>query len=253
MACLGFRAAAGFDADPADVLADDMLLAELVQFLIAGAVVEILRPLVDGHGRARREAGPARAAGELERRPYLKGHIRQDRHQTKPGPELGIDEQVIPADPAQPRQNADLFVGDMRLLIFPIDDLRRGDGQGFETETPDMVREQKSSPVQKEIELAVVVKIERRRPVDDILKDRVQDFQAERDSSIESRLKTIGKQELVSDLPHIRDAEQGKAKVPAIFPEPPGIFFFLGHRPHSNGPALGLSMDKLLTDIPRLI
>jgi len=95
------------------MLADDVFLAELVQFLITG------------------EAHPA---GKLERRPSLERHIRQNCHQLEPGSELWIDEQVVPADPAQPRQKADLFVRNVYFLISPIDDLRGGDGQGLESE-----------------------------------------------------------------------------------------------------------------------
>ena len=55
----GNRTPAGFDADAANMLADDMAAAEFIQFLVTGAVVESLRRFVDGRRRAVRQTADA--------------------------------------------------------------------------------------------------------------------------------------------------------------------------------------------------
>jgi len=117
----------------------------------------------------------------------------------------------------------------MRPLVFPIDDLGSGNGEGLKTEILNMVGEKKSPPVQEEIELPVVVKIERGRLGLDILENGVRKPLPQSYGPVESRFERLGEKKFFSDPGDIRRAEKRKSEVPAIFLDQAVIFLLFGH------------------------
>ena len=145
------------DTDAADVLADDLSIPEFLQFLKTYLVVKVLTPLPYRLRRAGLEALPAFAAAAFERIISLERHVGQHCDKPEPCPEFRVDEKIVPADPAQACQTANSLVGDMRRLLLPVKDLGCSDRNGIEAEFMDMEREKESCPVEKEIDLAVMV------------------------------------------------------------------------------------------------
>ena len=97
-----------------------------------------------------------------------------------------MDQEVVAADPAQPGQPSHFFVREMGPLVFPIDDLRGRDRKGPETAVPDEHGQEEGRPVEKKVELAVVMEIEGCRTVVDIGEHCVQDPLADGDAAMKT-------------------------------------------------------------------
>ncbi len=222
-------ARASFDADAADVLADNPLPSEILELIETSPVVEILSLLLDGFGRANLNAFQAFAAAALQRPVHLKGHVGEHRDQPEPRAVFGVDEEVVPAHPSQPGQVAHLLVGEMRLLVFPVEHLGGRDGKGFIAALLDTGRKQESRPVEEEIKLPVVMKIKGSRPVFYLIEHAADEPLSHRYSPVESLFDLFIQEELVSDSGYVRHAEKGDSQVQGEFPEAIGVFLFFYH------------------------
>ncbi len=134
-------------------------------------MVKIRGTRLDRPGRAGRKAvetAPAIAAQGLVR---LQRQVGKDGDQAELRAIFGMDQKVVAADPAQPGQPADLLMGEMRLLFIPIDNLRGGDRQGSGAPILNEISEDEGSAVEEEVELAIMMKVERSRVVFDIVKN----------------------------------------------------------------------------------
>lgn len=94
------RSGARLYADAANVLADNVFLPELIELFKASNMIEIGRICLDSLGWTRHKASSALSARPLYRLIGLQREIRQHRHQAEPGPEPGIDQQVVASNPA---------------------------------------------------------------------------------------------------------------------------------------------------------
>jgi len=170
----GNRTPAGLDADAADMLADDMAASEFVQFPIAGVMIKSIRSLVDGRGRTRRQTTDAAPAGKGQQRPgRAKGSIGEHRHQPDSRAEPGCDKKIVAAYPAQAGKMRNGLVRDVGPLVLPIDDLGGRDGKRIESEILEERREEECAAVKEEIRLPIMMEVEGRRLVLDVLENAV--------------------------------------------------------------------------------
>ena len=211
------------------MLADDPLPAEFLELIEAGPVVEILSFLLDGAGRANLNTFLAFAAVALKGPVRLKGHVGEHRDQPEPRPVLRMDKEVAPAHPPQPGQVAHFLVGEMRFLVLPVEHLGGRDGKSVVPELLDTGSKQVSCPVQEEIELAVVVKIEGSRLVLYIIENTIDEPLAYRYSPVESLFDLVIQEELIPDSGDVRHAEKRNSQVQGEFLEILGVLLFLGH------------------------
>jgi len=86
-------------------------------------MVELLWSLLDGLHRTDLKTGSAGPTVSFKGGVDLEGEVGQNGDETKPGAKPFIDEEVIPTDPSEPRGPCDMFMGEMALLLFPVDDL----------------------------------------------------------------------------------------------------------------------------------
>jgi len=70
----------GFHADAADILSDDILPLEALEFLKTFQMTEVFAVFPDGSDRTGRDTGPAGPASAPQRTVRLQPEIRQDRH-----------------------------------------------------------------------------------------------------------------------------------------------------------------------------
>ena len=134
---------------------------------------------------------------------------------------------------------------DMGELVRPVHDLGGGDGQGLEARLGDPGGDEQGPAVEEEIELAVVVEVEGRRPVVDILKNRAQDAHPQRNRPVEAVLQAVGEQEITPDLGDVRDSEDREAQVEAVLPEGREIRGFTAHgATNSKSPLPGCQTKK---------
>jgi len=117
----------------------------------------------------------------------------------------------------------------MGLLFFPVDNLGGWNWERTEAEFLYMGCEKKGGPVQKKIELAVVMKIERRRLVLDVFQNGIRRSFSERNPPRKPCFYRIGQTKLVPDLYDIGRTKQGNPKVETIFFESLIIFVFFRH------------------------
>jgi len=105
-----FRASAGFDADTTDIMAEMEGFSKGLQLFVASEMIEIFWSLFNGFRWADFYACPAGTAVSCEGRAGLKGEIGQDGDEANPGTKRFIDEEIIPADPTQPRGTGQMLV-----------------------------------------------------------------------------------------------------------------------------------------------
>jgi len=105
-----FRASAGFDTDATDIMAEMEGFSKGLQLFVASEVIEILWSLFNGFRWADFYAGPAGTTVFPEERIGLKREIGEEGDEANPGTELFIDEEIIPADPTQPRGTGQMLV-----------------------------------------------------------------------------------------------------------------------------------------------
>jgi len=211
------------------MLADDPLPAEFLELIEAGPVVEILSFLLDGAGRANLNTFLAFAAVALKGPVRLKGHVGEHRDQPEPRPVLRMDKEVAPAHPPQPGQVAHFLVGEMRFLVLPVEHLGGRDGKGSMAALLDMGCKKEGCPVEEEIELAVVVKIEGSRPVLYLLEHTADEPFSHRYSSVETIPDLFIQEEFIPDSGDVRHAEQGGPEVQGEPPEAFGVLLFCAH------------------------
>ncbi len=171
-------------------------------------MVEVIAPVLDGPGRAGRDAGPAGSAVAVERRVRLERHVREDRDQAEARAELRVDEKVVAPEPAEPGRPADVLVRDVGALPLPIDDLGGGDGKRGEASFLDAAGDEEGSPVQEGVRLPVVVEVERGRVVEDIVEDGAAQRFPERDGPSEPRPRRRLEEEILAQTRDVGDAEE---------------------------------------------
>jgi len=193
---------------------------------VTGQVVERLPRVPDGPGRTGPGAGAAWAAVAGERGARLERHVREDRDQPETGPEPGIDEEVVTAEPAEARRPPDVLVRDVGPLPFPVDDLRGGDGQRREAPLLDEVRDEERSPVEEKVHLPVVMEVEGGRMVADVFEDGVAQPLAERHGQAEALASRGLELEIRPQRGNIRDPEKVEAEFPSEGLELPPILRF---------------------------
>jgi len=184
-------------------------------------VVEILGLLYDGPGGTGNDAGAAAPAAEGKRRGDFERHVGQDSDQAESGPVFGVNEKVVPADPAQSRKPADRFMGDLAALAFPIDDLGGRDRERSMAQVLNEGGEQERPPVQEGVQLPVMMKIERGGGVPDILENGVEKAAAQRNPEGEGIAEIVSKLEIRPGFADIGDPAQGKTDLQGFFLDPP--------------------------------
>ncbi len=105
-----FRALAGFHTDATDIMAEMEGFGKGLQLFVASEMIEILRSLFNGFRWADFYACPAGTAVSCERRAGLKREIGEEGEEANPGTKRFIDEEIIPADPTQPRGTGQMLV-----------------------------------------------------------------------------------------------------------------------------------------------
>jgi len=206
------------------MLADQPEPAEFLELFETSPVIEFRGAHFNGSGRARGQAGGAGPAVRLRRNPGFQRHVRQDRHQPEPRSKGGMNQKIVAPDVSQSRQDGEFFVGNVGRLRMGIKDLRGRKRQGEKAGRLDAGGEPKRLPVQKKIKLAVVVEIEGSGAIDEILKDAVQQTDAENRRPDEPAAKVFGKAECLPNGRNVGHPGHGKTKIPGVFPEPVGVF-----------------------------
>jgi len=91
--------ATSLDADAANKLADESPVPEFFQLLVASDVIEIPWILMDGFCRAGGQTAPAIPAAKRQGDIWIKGPVRQYRHEAETRAKLRIHEKIISSDP----------------------------------------------------------------------------------------------------------------------------------------------------------
>ena len=183
-------------------------------------MVEIRGLLHDGPGGTGGDAGAAAPAAEGKRRGDLERHVGQDGNKPESGPVIGVNEKIVPTDPAKSRQPADRFVGDLAALAFPIDGLGGRDRERSMAQVLDEGGEQEGAPVQEGVQLPVMMKIERGGAVSDILENGVEKAAAQRNPEGEGIAEIVPEPEIRPGFADIGDPAQGKTDLQGFFLDP---------------------------------
>ena len=206
------------------MLADQPDPAEFIELFETSPMIEFRGIHFNGFGRARSQAGGAGPAIRLRLNPGFQRHVRQNRDQPEPRSEGGMNQKIVASDVSQSRQDGEFFVGNVGRLRMGIKDLRGRKRQGEKAGRLDAGGEPKRLPVQKKIKLAVVVEIKGSGTVDEILKDAVQQPDAENRRPDEPVSKVFGQAECLPNGRNVSHPGDGKTKIPGGFPEPVGVF-----------------------------
>ncbi len=126
--CAVLFAPAGLHANTTDIMAEMEGFGKGSQLLVASKMIEVPWSFLDGTGGANRQAIQTGAA-----LPYGGGADDQwnpgeDGDEANSGSKLLVDEEVVPADPSEPRSTSHMFMRKMGSLRFPIHKLRGSDG-----------------------------------------------------------------------------------------------------------------------------
>ena len=113
-------------------------------------------------------------------------------YRTRP-PNPRMDKQVVATYPSDAGKHAHVLVGDMPLLVLPVDHLGGGKGQGPVSCLLDLLRKHVGDRIQAVVHLSVVMKIKEGRPVGQRLQHTPRDQQAEGDGKGESGRKSSPK------------------------------------------------------------
>lgn len=181
-------------------------------------MVKRLASFTDGRSRTTRPAPLALPAIIREGCVRFERHVGQDRHESKLSPAAGIDQEITAAKPAESRQLTDLLVGNVRPLALPVYDLRRSDGKRPISTFLNIAGGKESRAVEEIINLAIMMHVERRRAIPNVVKDGDEKSLAESDAAVELVSQTRVEKELISNGRDIRHPEEIDIDPPYISP-----------------------------------
>jgi hypothetical protein len=104
-------------------------------------------------------------------------------------------------------------VRDMAFLVDPVDDLRRRNGKGMESGFLNPGGQKKSAPVQKKVQLPVMVEIKGGGMIVDIVEDVIHEPLAESQGPVESIPERFGKKEFAADGRNIGRGGERKSEI----------------------------------------
>ena len=138
------------------------------------------------------------------------GQIGEDGQQTDPCPKGFSHQKIIPADPSQPCGAGHMLVGEMALLVLPIDKLGSGDRYGLVSKGLNRCGNDQPYRVEEDVNSLIMLKVKRGRLVLNPIHDRIGEVITNGDG--QGKMLEGGPWEkncLFSERAEIRDAKQG--------------------------------------------